>query len=133
MHTFLIDYGFRENVLFSNCLTDSFPEYGTTFLEGKDWILKTLVSWSSTSDQLDQGLLLMQTHSDTAKREVVIRNCRYHYSHGVLKESIKCLYDYRCQICGMKIFHYGWDANFERKQQWQYLSADAHHIIPLSK
>jgi hypothetical protein len=133
IYAYLHDYGLRENFPFANYLTDTVPEYGTTSLEGKDWILKTLVSRSSTSDQVDQGLLLMQTHSDTVKREVIIRRCRYHYSHGALKESIKCLYDYRCQICGMQIFDYGWDAKYERKHQWQYLSADAHHIVPLSK
>jgi hypothetical protein len=133
IYCYLRDYGIREEMPVQDYLSDSVPEYSTPALEGKDWVLKTLVAKTHTESQIDNGLLLMQTHADTTNREVTIRQTRYHYSNGAFKESMKCLYDYRCQICGMQIFHYGWNINYERKQQWQYLSADVHHIVPLSR
>jgi hypothetical protein len=133
IYCYLRDYGIREEVPVQDYLSDSVPEYATPALEGKDWVLKTLVAKTHSELQIDNGLLLMQTHADSTNREVTIRKTKYRYSDSAMKESMKCLYDYRCQICGMQIFHFGWNANYERKYQWQYMSADVHHIVPLSK
>ena len=57
---------------------------------------------------------------------VYVRSCD-------VRESIKSLYDYHCQVCGNVILKTGWEASQERKESWKYLSADLHHIHPLSK
>lgn len=54
-------------------------------------------------------------------------------SKPILKESVKSLYNYRCQICGDVVLRTGWTHNMDRINEWKYLSADVHHIMPLSK
>ena len=51
----------------------------------------------------------------------------------VLKELIKQLYEYKCQICSTQIKKNGWLSSLSSEDQYKFLTADGHHIIPLAK
>lgn len=65
------------------------------------------------------------------KQEVSSRSVNK--SDPILKEDIKQLYRYKCQICGEQIRKFGWTAELSEQQEFEYLSADAHHIVPLQE
>ena len=54
-------------------------------------------------------------------------------SDPILKEDIKQLYRYKCQICAEQIKKAGWTEELDKLQEFEYLSADAHHVIPLEQ
>ncbi len=54
-------------------------------------------------------------------------------SNPILKERIKQLYGYKCQICGTQIKKLGWREGMQQHEEFMYLVADAHHITPLSQ
>lgn len=106
------------------------PDYSTQRIEAVHWIQKTLLGGQLTSD-IDTRLLCMGTAREN-DQTVRIGTRFYHYSKGALKESIKCLYDYTCQICKTQIYRPGWVRTLPRTVQWNYLNADAHHLKPLA-
>ena len=92
----------------------------------KNWIRSTLVPELSRS-QLDEALVdFSRCHLTKSQRTV-------YDSSAVLKERVKSLYDYRCQVCGDVILCTGWTPGQTRTLEWMHLSNDAHHILPLSK
>jgi len=54
-------------------------------------------------------------------------------SNPLLKEDIKQLYSYKCQICSTQIKYRGWIPGLSKIQEYEFLSADAHHIVALSQ
>lgn len=50
-----------------------------------------------------------------------------------LKETIKRNHNYVCQICSTKIKYKGWNPHLTKQEEIKFLTADAHHIIPLSE
>jgi hypothetical protein len=52
-------------------------------------------------------------------------------SDPILKEDIKQLYCYKCQICSEQIKKVGWSMGLDEQQKFGHLSADAHHVVPL--
>ena len=50
-----------------------------------------------------------------------------------LKEDIKQLYRYICQICETQIKTKGWKSNLQFREEMRYLTSDGHHITPLNK
>lgn len=56
-----------------------------------------------------------------------------HTSDSILKEDIKQLYHYKCQICTTQIKKKGWYDGLSPREEVAYLSADAHHIVPLNE
>jgi len=54
-------------------------------------------------------------------------------SNPILKERVKQLYRYTCQICGTQIKKLGWREGMQQHEEFMYLAADAHHITPLSQ
>lgn len=79
--------------------------------------------------QYDEKLLALPD----AQREVVIHDVLRFYSDQTLKETVKDLYDFRCQVCGDVIYRHGWMNSQGRCEQWNHMSADIHHIVPLAK
>lgn len=51
----------------------------------------------------------------------------------VLKERIKQLYRYTCQLCGTQIKKIGWSPNLKKIDEVEFLTADAHHVVPLAE
>lgn len=97
----------------SNCSLTMIEE-----IKGKTWIRTTLLS-DKPEREYDDAL----RHVDTT----------IYKSNAYLKERLKSLYDYRCQVCGDVILRRGWQKGLRRIDEWKYLSNDAHHILPLSK
>ncbi|WP_136799681.1 HNH endonuclease signature motif containing protein [Desulfosediminicola ganghwensis] len=60
-----------------------------------------------------------------------ISNRSVNKSDPILKEDIKQLYRYKCQICSEQIRKVGWAEGLTKQQEFEYLSADAHHVVPL--
>ncbi|MFT5725942.1 MAG: putative HNH restriction endonuclease [Desulforhopalus sp.] len=54
-------------------------------------------------------------------------------SDPILKEDIKQLYRYKCQICSEQIKKVGWTEELNGQQEFEFLTADAHHIDPLEQ
>ena len=107
------------------------PLYHTERNEAAYWVIEELVSGSGEAG-IDEHILRLST-ADSTKRRVRLNNRTVYYSQASLREAVKCLYDYRCQICSTRIYSPGWITTLPRKQQWRYLNADAHHIKPLSQ
>lgn len=94
----------------------------------KDWVNNVVLKGQSPKDY-DDRLRLLSRHKD---HRLVLDNVIRYFSSNELKEAIKDLYDFRCQVCGDVIYKTGWRPDLSRKAQWDYLSADVHHIHPLS-
>lgn len=54
-------------------------------------------------------------------------------SNPVLKEHVKLLYHYKCQICTTQIKRRGWKIDLPYEKEIQHLTADAHHVRPRNK
>ena len=96
----------------------------------KSWIYNTLLKHEDTNERIDSTLLSLPSH---AARVVIRNNIECYIRNTTIAESVKSLYNYRCQICGDVILRTGWQRNLERKTEWKFLSSDVHHILPLSK
>ena len=93
------------------------------------WILTT-VSSSITNSRL----LALPDISDGGVGKVSVSRSRTeYYSNATVKETIKNLYDFRCQVCGDVILREGWTPSKSRIDSWRFLSADVHHVLPLSE
>lgn len=107
------------------------PDYITQRVEAFHWIQKTLLG-DIDDAKIDSQLLYMGS-ANPNEQTVRVGSKTYYYSNGALKESVKCLYDYTCQICKTQIYRPGWIRTLPRSVQWKYLNADAHHLIPLAQ
>lgn len=94
----------------------------------KDWISSVILKDQAEEDY-NERLRLLSGHKEY---KLVLDSTERCYSSGVLKEAIKDLYDFRCQVCDSVIYKTGWKPSLPRKAKWEYLSADVHHIHPLS-
>ncbi len=97
----------------------------------KDWIQNTLLKGTEGMEMIDHSLLSLPDAAGQGV-PVIIRNTECFVRSTTIKESVKSLYDYRCQICGEVVLCSGWKHQMRRKEEWKYLSADVHHILPLS-
>ena len=106
----------------------SFPKDS---LREQSWIKNT---WTrNVRDNDINGRLISLSDEGGADKTIMCRDVVYHYSSQTIKESLKCLYDFHCQVCGEVILRTGWSGKYSRSEQWVYLNADVHHILPLSK
>ncbi|MFA6774008.1 MAG: HNH endonuclease [Sphaerochaeta sp.] len=107
------------------------PDYHTDRVEASYWIKETLLS-KAPQQEIDKKLLNLLS-IDASDQTVKLGSKRYYYSKGALKQAVKYLYDFQCQICGTRIYRPGWVKTLSREEQWEFLNADAHHIQPLSQ
>lgn len=107
-------------------LKSNYPEGS---IIGQDWIVNTYLCGKKN---IDYSLLCL---SDTVngKGKISVKERDVWYSSNEVKESVKSLYDFRCQVCGDIILRTGWRSDYSRCQQWRFMSADIHHILPLSQ
>lgn len=132
IYCYLRDYGI-DNQQINKTKSENGFEYNTGSLQAFYWTEKVLLKQANDNERINKRLLLMQTKTDASNHELRIGKSTYLYSSTTLKENLKYLYDYTCTICGSRIYHIGWNSSMTRKNQWHYLSADVHHIRPLSK
>lgn len=102
-------------------------------VKSQTWICNTWLS--KTKNQLiDERLLSFPSSIPGDGINIkVSKDVICYVSKPVLKESVKSLYDYRCQACGQVVLRTGWSENLDRRSKWKYMSADVHHVLPLSK
>ncbi|MTI84259.1 MAG: hypothetical protein FH756_10210 [Firmicutes bacterium] len=65
------------------------------------------------------------------RRERKVSYTSTNYSNPLLKEDIKQLYHYTCQICSTQIKCRGWEPGLSKREEMAFLTADAHHITAL--
>ena len=133
IYCYLRDYGKLHCEFIDSVVEEPSYAYKTNSLQGYCWADEILLRNVTLDSAINEKLLLMQSNINPEKRELRIDKARYRYSGATLKETLKYLYDFRCNICGTRIYHVGWKEDLPRKQQWSFLSADVHHILPLSK
>ncbi len=75
--------------------------------------------------------LKKHTDTQTVPQRKSTSNRNSIHSDAVLKEHVKQLYQYHCQICSEQIKKIGWHEGLTTTQEIEYLSADAHHVTPL--
>ena len=102
-------------------------------LKDQTWIRNTWIGRGSNSEKdINVRLLeLPDIHDGSVGKVSVTKNRTEYYSNTTVKETIKNLYDFHCQICGDVILKTGWKPDMKRTDSWRYLSADVHHILPL--
>ncbi|MEA4859419.1 MAG: HNH endonuclease [Sphaerochaeta sp.] len=110
-------------------LKEQDPDYRTDRVEASYWIAETLLQ-KSRKETVDEKLLSMIS-ADDRTQSVKLGRRTYYYSKTSLKEAVKCLYDYQCQVCGARVYRPGWVQSLSRTEQWKFLNADAHHILSL--
>lgn len=132
IYCYLRDYGLDQHQVNESDVEKGYA-YNTGSLQAYYWTDKILLNQITNNNKINNKLLLMQTQADADKHELHIGNRTYYYSSPTLKATLKYLYDFRCTVCGSTIYHFGWNSKMTRKNQWRYLSADVHHILPLSK
>ena len=132
VYCYLRDYGLAKHQVKEINVEKGYV-YNTGSLQAYYWTDKVLLNQTNDNNKINKKLLLMQTNADAAKHELLLGNRTYYYSSPTLKATLKYLYDFRCTVCGSTIYHVGWNDSMTRKNQWRYLSADVHHILPLSK
>jgi predicted HNH restriction endonuclease len=76
---------------------------------------------------------LNKSEDDSTSPTTAVHSVKRYESNPVLKEKVKQLYRYTCQICGTRIKKLGWKVDLPLDEEMKYLVADAHHIIPLSQ
>ena len=102
-------------------------------LKDQTWIRNTWIGHGSNNEKdINVRLLeLPDIHDGCVGKVSVTKNRTEYYSNTTVKETIKNLYDFHCQICGDVILKTGWKPDMKRTDSWRYLSADVHHILPL--
>ena len=133
VYCYLRDYGKTHNQFIDPVTVEPSYAYKTDSLQGYCWTDEVLLHNVNMDSIINEKLLLMETNTNSEKHELKIKQNIYRYSEATLKETLKYLYDFTCTICGTRIYHIGWSEILARKLQWHYLSADVHHILPLSK
>ena len=106
-------------------------------LKEQTWIRNSWIGKITAKNRdVNERLLELPDIPDGKKGQIQIgpNETRYeYYSSTTVKETIKDLYDFRPQICGDVILRTGWSRDMNRVDSWRYLSADVHHILPLSE
>lgn len=100
--------------------------------QGKDFLTNTLLCNIEADNEINQKLLSLPNVDKTETKKIKIRSITFQIRNRDVREAIKSLYDYKCQVCGGIIYRLGWKPCMNRKQSWKYLSADLHHIHALS-
>lgn len=108
----------------------NFPEEET---KGQLWIDRVWMAQYNEHELLDTHLLSLPDIRDDGRGMVVTRGGDVYYSSAAVKSTVKNIYDFHCQVCGDVILRKGWRECLGRTASWKYLSADIHHILPLSK
>lgn len=85
---------------------------------------------TSTSDSNRRERLKSYDNSKQASKQQT-RARLINHSDPVLKEDIKQLYRYKCQICGEQIKKVGWNEELGEEREFEFLTGDAHHVSPL--
>ncbi|MDD3903382.1 MAG: HNH endonuclease signature motif containing protein [Sphaerochaeta sp.] len=124
IYSFLRDYGVMTGEFEQD---DGNASLAAEF-EGKAWIDCYL---HGVEDPLEIEARLRKIPSSS--KEFRFRNDRYYLSSSSLKEALKCTYDFYCQVCHTRIYRPKWAQTLQKKEQWKYLNADVHHILPLSQ
>ena len=122
----------RDNLLIAETKEQQ-PEES---LKDQTWIRNTWIGHASLLKRdINKRLLELPDVPYGTEGKVIIKHGgkTEYYSNTTVKETIKNLYDFHCQICGDVILKTGWQDNMGRVDSWRYLSADVHHILPLSK
>lgn len=102
--------------------------------KGKVFIKNVLLKEYESDLQINKSLLSLPSSIANKEAQFITRNGVVCYiRNSVLRESVKSLYNYRCQVCGDVVLRTGWRQGLDRINEWGYLSADVHHIQPLSK
>lgn len=134
---FCMIYYYLEDYLEDNGTLEALPMpssdtfiYKEDELKGQTWVSSTLVKETAKKYPAKVDILLRDLPDRSHK--IVIHNMTCNYSSREVKAAIKSLYDYKCQCCGDTIYRTGWSASLARQEQWLYMSADVHHIKPLS-
>lgn len=102
-------------------------------VKSQTWIRNTWLS-NTRETKIDDRLLNFPSSIPGDGINVTVsKDVTCYVSKPVLKESIKSLYDYKCQACGQVVLRTGWTSDLSRRDSWKYMSADVHHVLPLSK
>ncbi len=121
-----------ENGIEKNCtLREIRQNYPESSIREQNWIRNSLVAKESLDDEINNKLLCLEDVHGIGK--LYLKDKEVFYSSTTIKETLKSLYDFRCQICGEVVLRTGWNVSLPRKTSWSYMSADIHHIQPLSK
>ncbi len=107
----------------------SYPEDET---KNQTWIEKIWMPEKKNNATIEEHLLSLPDTDSSGKGKVHLKNHEVYYSNKTVKETVKNLYDFHCQVCGDVILRKGWKNDLDRVGSWKYLSADVHHILPLS-
>ncbi len=130
LRDWLVEHSTRET-LSEALVKEKDPDYHTDRVEASYWIKETLLA-KAPQQEIDKKLLNLLS-IEVSDQTVKLGSKRYYYSKGALKQAVKYLYDFECQICRTQIYRPGWVKSLDREQQWEFLNADAHHIQPLSQ
>ncbi len=104
-------------------------------LDAQESLSKKIIKNTLPKDEskIENSLLAKIKKNKKAKKSTKITTTKTTYrSDSLLKEQIKTLYAYKCQICCTQIKKTGWKPSFSIKKQYDFLSADIHHIIALN-
>ncbi len=96
------------------------------------WIADVWMPERREKDSIDEHLLALP-ETNGKRGRIALKDREIYYSSATIKETVKDIYDFRCQICGDVILKRGWAKGLSRIESWRYLSSDIHHILPLSK
>ena len=94
-------------------ISNTFPKDS---LKDQSWIKNTWTK-SYSASRLDERLIELPDDNENEDKIVKCKDVIYHYSSKTIKESLKCLYDFRCQICGDVILRTGWNKDLSRANQ----------------
>ena len=130
IYCYLRDY-IDEHETSGSAVGEQAPDYITEDIAATHWLKYNLIGDADIDEEINERLRVMN-NANTNEKSIKIGTRSYHYSSTTLKATVKSLYDYHCQICNMRIYRQGWSPSMSRKTQWNYLNADAHHIIPIS-
>lgn len=133
---YLLDYlDLRNLTKADQCVVEATQAYQPAdSLKNQTWIRNTWVRGvRGQTREINIRLMSLPDVSDDGKGKVSITGNRIeYYSNTTVKEVIKDLYDFRCQVCGDVILRKGWLPDMNRVDSWRFLSADVHHVLPLS-
>lgn len=132
---YLLDYlDIRSLTEAELCVVEATKEYQPEDnLKNQTWIRNTWVRGTKETKDINSRLLALPDIPDDGVGKVTVsKNRTEYYSNVTVKETIKNLYDFRCQVCGDVILRKGWFPGIPRVDSWRFLSADVHHVLPLS-
>lgn len=128
---FSITYHDSIDQLIITPIDETVPNFTETF--AKKYIQQEQRSLDESAVR-QQRLERLRENSET--RKVVKhteRTQKVYPSDAVLKEDIKQLYHYQCQLCSTQIKKAGWTEGLSIQAEIEFLSADAHHVLSLQE